>query len=284
MSLKGGYNDPTMHSLPFVLGTAYVAVALAWLPEFLRWPFAPGVFIAILGFLAAVVTFWEKPPKPVKAFCVVLFFGLMWGEIWMVGKDRLAHEKSEKEARDFAQQQLSNASLLINGLTAANGLIAGLKRDLVNAKGNPQLVASLQAQIATAQENANNTSTELVIAMVPGISQQLFDIAQAWQLDDDKASLPQPLGSQAERQQRMSAVTARYEYSGKPLMVTANYLRQQLLQRLPLSDQNEEDTRQAAVFTKVVAGEPIGMSELFRASQYLKDLSKRIAASKAKSS
>lgn len=284
MPLKGDYNDPTMHSLPFALETAFAAFALAWLPEFLHWPFAPGVFIAILGFLAAVVTFWEKPPKLVKAICVVLFFGLMLGEIWMVGKDRLAHEKSEKEARDFAQQQLSNASLLINGLTATDGHVVELKRELAKAEGNPQLVASLQAQITTAQENANNASTELVIAMVPGISQQLFDIAQAWQLDDDKASTPQPLGSQAERQQRMSAVTARYQYNGTPLMVTANYLRQQLLLRLPVSDQTEEDRRQAAVFAKVVAGEPIGMSELFKASYYLKDLSKRIAASKAKSS
>jgi len=74
---------------------------LVWLPKCLNWPFCPGVFIAILAFVAAGVTFRTEPGKKEKAVWLLVFFGLMFAEVWMMSKDRdlndAARDKSEKE-------------------------------------------------------------------------------------------------------------------------------------------------------------------------------------------
>ncbi len=74
---------------------------LVWFPKCLHWPFCPGVFIAILAFVAAAVTFREEPGKKEKAVWLLVFFGLMFAEVWMMSKDRdlndAARDKSEKE-------------------------------------------------------------------------------------------------------------------------------------------------------------------------------------------
>jgi hypothetical protein len=62
-----------------------------WLPTCFHWPFCPGVFIGILAFFAAVVTF-RSPSRIEKAMWIIVFFGLMIGEIAMMSKDREAHE------------------------------------------------------------------------------------------------------------------------------------------------------------------------------------------------
>src|SRR6266568_6195368 len=69
------------------------------LPECLHWPFCPGVFIAILAFLAAAVTF-RDPGKTEKAIWTLVFLGLMCGEVWMMSKDRTENNRKQKEVRD----------------------------------------------------------------------------------------------------------------------------------------------------------------------------------------
>jgi hypothetical protein len=76
-----------------------VMVSFSWLPECLHWPFCPGVFIAILAFVAAVVTF-RDPGKTEKAIWILVFLGLMSGEVWMMSKDRTETNRKQKETRD----------------------------------------------------------------------------------------------------------------------------------------------------------------------------------------
>jgi hypothetical protein len=72
---------------------------LCWLPKCLHWPFCPGIFIAILAFVAAAVTFWERPPRWVKAISIGLFLFLMVGEVWMMSKDRERADNDQGAAR-----------------------------------------------------------------------------------------------------------------------------------------------------------------------------------------
>ena len=80
----------------------------------LHWPFCPGVFIGILAFAAAAVTFRKDPGTREKAVWIFVFLGLMCGEIWMMSLDRAASERERQEAEQQLAQQFSNIS---NGIT-----------------------------------------------------------------------------------------------------------------------------------------------------------------------
>jgi hypothetical protein len=70
-----------------------------WLPtKCLRWPFCPGVFIAILAFVAAAVTFRKEPGTREKAVWVFVFLALMCAEVWMMGIDRQDNEDRHTKA------------------------------------------------------------------------------------------------------------------------------------------------------------------------------------------
>ncbi len=86
-----------------------------WLPKCLHWPFCPGVFIAILAFLAAAVTF-RDPGRTEKAAWTLVFLALMSGEVWMMGIDRQANENQQEEAR---KAQLKGFSDIGDGIKAS---------------------------------------------------------------------------------------------------------------------------------------------------------------------
>jgi hypothetical protein len=71
-----------------------------WVPECLHWPFCPGVFIAILAFVAAAVTFRKEPGPREKAIWIFLFLSLMSAEVWMVSVDRRENIQKQKETRE----------------------------------------------------------------------------------------------------------------------------------------------------------------------------------------
>src|ERR1700693_3380303 len=66
----------------------------------LHWPFCPGVFIAILAFVAGAVAFRvEKANTVEKAIWTFVFLMLVVGEIWMMGIDRAKHDLEQADAR-----------------------------------------------------------------------------------------------------------------------------------------------------------------------------------------
>jgi hypothetical protein len=132
-----------------------------------HWPFCPGVFIAILGFLAAIVTFWEEPPRFVRVICTVIFFALMWCEIWMMSKDRDAHDTEQKEARKLALDQLAQMNLLTLQGIDARGQLADINRKIETAKGNPQLVESLETQAKATRKRIDDISRQLASTTAP---------------------------------------------------------------------------------------------------------------------
>jgi hypothetical protein len=72
----------------------------SWIPECLHWPFCPGVFIAVLAFTAAAVTFRENPKPREKATWTFIFMGLMCAEVYMMSKDRTENNRKQKDTRD----------------------------------------------------------------------------------------------------------------------------------------------------------------------------------------
>jgi len=101
----------------------------------LHWPFCPGVFIAVLAVLAAAVTFWEKPPRLVKVIFTFIFLILMSCEVWMMSKDRNAHDIAEQTARDTERQHFEATMTRFENLQRTS-------EDLKEAKIRVQRIAA----------------------------------------------------------------------------------------------------------------------------------------------
>lgn len=124
---------------------------LLWVPECLHWPFCPGVFIAILAFLAAVVAF-RDPGRKEKGIWTVVFLGLMSAEVWMMGADRNLNEKKQRTAE---QTQLKGFTDIGDGIkksietsqqqfaetmAGSNKIFAGVKDNLNAVTGRESFV------------------------------------------------------------------------------------------------------------------------------------------------
>jgi hypothetical protein len=59
-----------------------------------HWPVCPGVFIAVLAFMASIAAFRKDPGPRERAAWVFLFLMLTCGEIWMMSKDREKNDES----------------------------------------------------------------------------------------------------------------------------------------------------------------------------------------------
>ncbi|MGC2363484.1 MAG: hypothetical protein WA555_00575 [Candidatus Sulfotelmatobacter sp.] len=82
----------------------------------LHWPFCPGVFIAILAFVAGAVAFRvEKASRIEKAIWTFVFLMLVVAEIWMMGIDRANHDKEQADART---EQLRKFNEIAGGINA----------------------------------------------------------------------------------------------------------------------------------------------------------------------
>src|SRR5216683_6996680 len=110
-----------------------------WIPECLHWPFCPGVFIAILAFLAAAVTF-RDPGKTEKAIWTLVFLGLMSGEVWMMSKDRTENNRKQKETREAEITSFKAIGAGIQSSIAASqsqfsATMSGLKQNINTITG-----------------------------------------------------------------------------------------------------------------------------------------------------
>lgn len=134
-----------------------------------HWPFCPGVFIATLAVVAVIVTFRLAPEttKGEKAFWIILCFGLMLGEIWMMSKDRDAHDTEQKEARKLAIEQLAHMDLLTLQGIDERAQLADIDRKIETAKGNPRLVQPLEAQAKATRKRIDDISRQLASASPP---------------------------------------------------------------------------------------------------------------------
>lgn len=124
-----------------------------------HWPFSPGVFIAILGGLAAVMTFWERPPILVEFSCVVLSFLLMLGEIWMISVDRNRHDEGENAARKMATQQVAGINALVAQGMAISSELSQIEVALANAK--PEQVGDLNRQAGELRKQLGSIASQL---------------------------------------------------------------------------------------------------------------------------
>lgn len=210
-----------------------------WFPSLLtclHWPFCPGVFIAILGLVAAIVTFWKDPPRLVKVISILLFTVLLLGEIWMMGKDRDAHDKAEKKARQIEQNHFDVVATSLNQQYTATQAAIKLENEVRESekKHSTAQLAQLRQQQQATDKLSINASRDLLLTVAPRIRDQLQDIYNQWNTADTTARHRTPKGRyDPEYLSQLAAQEKQYAEQLKPILTSAKSVREQLINTMP---------------------------------------------------
>jgi hypothetical protein len=255
----------------------------SWLPHVIR-PLPPGVLIAVLAFLAAVVTFREPTPWEKRAW--ILIFGLLIvGEVWMITKDRDAHDLSEAKARVNEREHFDSAraseqahfdsttAQLSQTLSYTNQILQ-LQDKARRAEENhaTEQLKEIRHQQDAVSKLAADASKALVLSLAPNVIAQIDAWLIQWQ-DEDKAWRGKmPLGRGAPEYIAQIPIMQE-KYAGKihPTMVAARSIQQQLLSLLGRSGGYDGIDRAAS-------GQLIRLDELRTSGQYLTNLVNRVQA------
>jgi hypothetical protein len=122
----------------------------------------------------------------------------------------------------------------------------------------------------------SKTPSAQLIDQAKSDAKEFHRLATNWQGDEETLhmKLLQFPGRADEIRAKTNETDRKWSAQIKPLMTTANGVRQELLQRIP-SKPTDEDAIVAATFAKSVVGQPISEVELEDASRYLDALAER---------
>jgi hypothetical protein len=254
---------------------------LTWLPTCLHWPFCPGVFITVLAFATATATFRKEPSRTEKRIWLLLFFGLMVAEVGMISKDRDAHDAVEADARKKQNEMLTHLNVLQYQSADSGRQLDLIRQQLGEAREehNPSLVADLKVQEDKARKKALQDSTELLAAMASGVADEMSGIMSAWTREYVDITNSYLAHKYPSYDQDVRTIAKRYLERMRPVMRNADYLREQLLQRLPPAQRMAPDLEEPAIFAKVIAGEVVDRDDVNGTVAYLRGLGERVSRS-----
>jgi hypothetical protein len=259
------------------LGFAGIILLVSRFREFI-FPPPPSYSVAVLGALAVVMTLVlpKEPSKLAKAAWMFAAFSLMAFEMWAV-----SHDRKEQDAH-FGQI----VGDLTSSLQQGNEAIERLKIIANYVKETPGIPAATAAFITEtaqvpriAEDQAN---TQALRAMAPGLMNEMEGWTQKWRADyggldrsineeeeeEHHGRLPDPVRLKELRVQ-MSKMNADNSVQILPMMKSANFLRQKLLENY---EQTEVDMSYAAKFDKVLAGQTITWVEMQQFTGYMESL------------
>jgi hypothetical protein len=108
----------------------------------------PGTFIAILGFLAAIMAFFDPPKKGFKRFVLIVFlFLLMVGEIFVLRREQRIGE----DHFTYVAQRFDNTDKLIKANQEAQARVAALPPITTVKHISPTLELKRKATILSAE-------------------------------------------------------------------------------------------------------------------------------------
>lgn len=192
---------------------------------------------------------------------------------------------------------INRVVLMVPQLATLNANVTDLQNKIAAARGNPQLIATLQAQLAAAKTQANTVSRQILLTTLTGGVQQMRSVADKWGSEDrvlvnhikeygqDRAYFKDrniPVDERiAELRKKQEDQNAEYSKQVMPLIVSVDFLRQQLIQG---SDPSQEDRSVASTFAKVLAGETIQWIQMRFATDYMEKLANKLKSTSASAS
>jgi hypothetical protein len=122
--------------------------------------------------------------------------------------------------------------------------------------------------IARIQAEKDAAQKKLLLTTAVGVAEQLQRSAAAWKSRDEALYIGSSLAD-PEAGKQMQELGRVYSDQLRPLMTTGDYLREQLLQKLPVVEQTDKDKLAASTFKRAIAGEIMSNKEVSDAGAYL---------------
>jgi hypothetical protein len=273
-----------------------VLFAVDYIPEVVSY-----LFLGVGGLVMSVpslVDKIDKRPRLRRTFVVICF---VLGGLGVLSSVRQRHE-SESQMRSMqgdVHALIGSTNVLVNStntvvlalpqISALNTRMDDLGKKIEAAKGNPELVSSLQAQLTTARAQADAIARSRLLAMLPGVVGQMKSLEMKWRLEDIAVtdqiyqyrsdivyfearhiSVKQRVEELLKKQ---SDQDVEYSMQAAQLIVSVDYLRQQLLQG---SEPNQDDRQIASTLAKLLAGETIQWHQMKLATDYMEKLANKL--------
>ena len=235
-------------------------------------------------FLALLLYWWWHEPAPSKAVLVIgvaavimSVYDMKWWHksVWLflifsfALLENRSIDKEQTRAKDDRDAAFQIADNTLDTTKQALREVIWLKSDMDNldsqqqkaeAKHNATLVAQVEAQKKEVQK-------QILFVMVPEISNELDSISAQWSA---KQKQPEYQGILP-----FARLNSKWRSRADPSLVSAESLRQQLLEELPATAETPEDAHEAVLFTH-----PAGPKDLTAIATYLRELSGRVAGSR----
>jgi DNA-binding protein YbaB len=258
------------------------------------------ILVGIIMSLPKLAEDIENSPKSRKIFAAVCLVAGLVGFYFQVKRDRdtdiYAHALMEKVDKDLTNtnQELQTTNQLVSSLTVMvtdmvtiNGRLSTLDVKIDAARGNPDLVHTLQNEIEAAQQQAQDAARRVQIATLQDLGNGMLTTAKYWygaidriRTDAMEAGLHNQ--NQKERQsiraaerQKDDDTDATYAFQIKPTVATVGHLVEELLASTPPTSRSDQDKQAADLFARSARGEVLHYYDLEFLAKYVLELVKQ---------
>jgi hypothetical protein len=214
-------------------------------------------------------------------------------------EDRTELRNNRERMESRMDQVLSSFQVTYSQLASLSLEIGSVRLGLLQAihKNDPKVITSLEQQAQVAQQQVDNLSRELLaVTMAPQIARQLRDWEQElgarqqelhnfeWEEEKQLGRQGKPISEEDRNREVLRIMSkwqieydkkdAEYQEKLKGIIATADFVRREMLQRIPLQRQGEEDKKQELAFAAGKSN-PKSLSRP-DAARYLDDLARRV--------
>lgn len=230
---------------------------------------APGQAVLIIGVVAALMALDIK--SPLKAASIVLIFALAFLESKSINYDRFKADARDKQLLDGTTSLVTQVGLLGPRQQQESQQLGDLRNELrlSEARNNATLSAQLQSRISTVQKRYEATTAEMALALAPPV---IVGLHNKWQQCNDgdiqRINVMQMELDQQKRQKlqnQWNAWVQSCSQEARTFLLSANAIGEAF-------PKGEQDVRVAAIFAKVVAGEPVHYQQIPQVISYLQNL------------
>jgi hypothetical protein len=244
----------------------------------------PSKAVLLIGVIAVVVSFMK-----LKAIHKSMWLGIVF-ILALIENKAINADHADAEARtvkltstvgktlettnttlERVQQTLDTEKQTQGIVSALSSRIDDVDSGIRTAKRNNDAatVAQLEAQRASLQR-------QIVMAMASGIAKEMAYWGELWRSEDNELSNKQRDAQDSHQSQQADAfsqqrraIATQYSTQLRPLLTSANYVREELLKNSELTDRDRAD---AAVFNRALSGQGIAWKDMWEVSLYFNSL------------
>jgi hypothetical protein len=257
----------------------------------------PSKAVLVIGVIAVFVPFM-KMRRIHKSMWLAIVFALALIENKAINTDYAQAEDRAQKLSSTVQTTLNTTDTTLRRVqetldtekqTQSSVSLVGSRIDGLSSEIRIARQRNDYATAARLESEKAELQKEALLAVAPGTISSLNYWGEKWTNDDNmlerkqgsfNTDNPENLPKiQAVQTERLNLAT-QYSNQLRPLMTSANYLREQLLAN---SELTQADREQAVVFNKIVSGQTIGWRDMEHAAFYMNGLyQKSLAATSHK--